>query len=142
MSYLSQLGDLMNYVEALSSQSQDLSNQANSGIIPSSSSIQAIVQMAQDLSNQANQLSATGIQSTTIPPFDATTRSIDDYSIKSLYSGSTDQEECVICMAHFQNREEIRRLGCFHFYHVKCIDNWLKTKEECPVCRFDIFKET
>jgi hypothetical protein len=68
-------------------------------------------------------------------------QSIDEYSVKSLYNGPSEQKECAICMAPFQNREEIRRLGCLHFFHANCIENGLKVKKECPVCRLIIFKE-
>ncbi|PWA86464.1 Zinc finger, RING/FYVE/PHD-type [Artemisia annua] len=46
-------------------------------------------------------------------------------------------EVCVICQAEFEIGEEIRFIGCReHGYHQSCIKEWLKVKNECPICRF------
>ncbi|XP_023767891.1 RING-H2 finger protein ATL70-like [Lactuca sativa] len=43
---------------------------------------------------------------------------------------------CSICLADYEPAEVVRVLPeCRHFFHVKCIDMWLKTHPTCPVCR-------
>jgi hypothetical protein len=44
-------------------------------------------------------------------------------------------EECCICLEAFKDGENIRRLQCFHIFHVKEIDKWLRTNNTCPVCK-------
>ncbi|KAL4232072.1 E3 ubiquitin-protein ligase rnf38 [Mactra antiquata] len=48
-----------------------------------------------------------------------------------------DQTSCVVCMCEFENRQLLRVLPCYHEFHVKCIDKWLKTNRTCPICRAD-----
>jgi hypothetical protein len=42
---------------------------------------------------------------------------------------------CPICLAEYQNEELIRTLPCAHSYHTDCIDTWLSTCNNCPLCR-------
>lgn len=45
-------------------------------------------------------------------------------------------EDCAICLAGFEEGEEIRVLPhCGHGYHVICIDAWLASHSTCPSCR-------
>ena len=49
-----------------------------------------------------------------------------------------DQVQCTICLERFKEGENIRRLECLHIYHINCIKNWLKNKDQCPVCKFKV----
>lgn len=42
---------------------------------------------------------------------------------------------CVICLDGFSDDNDTRLLKCKHFFHLTCLDEWLKKKRECPVCR-------
>ena len=42
---------------------------------------------------------------------------------------------CAICIAKFEEGEEIKTLVCFHKFHSHCIDDWLKRNGICPICR-------
>lgn len=44
---------------------------------------------------------------------------------------------CTICMEHIEFQQEIMILRCDgrHFYHVKCIREWLMHKFCCPICK-------
>ncbi|KNA02964.1 hypothetical protein SOVF_213590 [Spinacia oleracea] len=45
-------------------------------------------------------------------------------------------EECPICLAVFIQGDELRQLNsCKHLFHRSCIDKWLSTHCNCPVCR-------
>ncbi|KAJ2367448.1 hypothetical protein H4S01_002158 [Coemansia sp. RSA 2610] len=43
--------------------------------------------------------------------------------------------ECGICMEEYKSDEEVMALPCKHFYHLECIDHWLKMNGTCPICR-------
>ncbi|KAK9715700.1 hypothetical protein RND81_06G183400 [Saponaria officinalis] len=44
--------------------------------------------------------------------------------------------ECVVCLSAYEDGEEIRRLlRCNHCFHAPCIDMWLFSHFECPLCR-------
>jgi hypothetical protein len=45
---------------------------------------------------------------------------------------------CVICTNNINNEEAIRILGCQHYFHLACVDPWLKVKAKCPTCRVNI----
>ncbi|MQL81574.1 hypothetical protein Taro_014020 [Colocasia esculenta] len=47
--------------------------------------------------------------------------------------------ECAVCLNEFEEGEGLRRLpGCAHAFHVDCIDTWLQSNANCPLCRADI----
>ncbi|KAI9109241.1 hypothetical protein K1719_019864 [Acacia pycnantha] len=47
--------------------------------------------------------------------------------------------ECVICLSIFENGETGRSLPkCCHAFHVECIDMWLSSHSNCPICRAPI----
>ncbi|XP_010693811.2 RING-H2 finger protein ATL33 [Beta vulgaris subsp. vulgaris] len=44
--------------------------------------------------------------------------------------------ECPVCLSIFIEGEELRQLNiCNHLFHRCCIDKWLSTHCNCPVCR-------
>ncbi|KAJ4802583.1 RING-H2 finger protein ATL1 [Rhynchospora pubera] len=47
--------------------------------------------------------------------------------------------ECAVCINEFQEGEKIRLLpNCFHVFHLDCIDVWLQSNANCPLCRAPI----
>ncbi|XP_059139474.1 mucin-2-like isoform X2 [Physella acuta] len=48
------------------------------------------------------------------------------------------QEKCTICLSEFETGEDVRRLPCMHLFHSECVDQWLSTNKNCPICRVDI----
>lgn len=50
-------------------------------------------------------------------------------------SDDKDHSTCMVCLAEYDDGDELRTLPCFHTFHSSCIDMWLKRKGECPVCR-------
>jgi len=47
--------------------------------------------------------------------------------------------ECVVCLNEFQDNDKIRLLPkCHHVFHQDCIDVWLLSHMDCPVCRFKL----
>lgn len=47
---------------------------------------------------------------------------------------------CAVCLGEFEEGEELRTLPeCLHSFHVSCIDMWLFSHPNCPICRADPF---
>lgn len=43
---------------------------------------------------------------------------------------------CAICLCEYKESEMLRMLpDCKHYFHVTCVDAWLKLNSSCPVCR-------
>lgn len=65
---------------------------------------------------------------------------------------------CAICLETFSDKEKIRKLGklkdfsrfpsyilfvstgCTHYYHIECIDPWLLSHQNCPLCNQSILQ--
>ncbi|CAF0825560.1 unnamed protein product [Adineta steineri] len=47
----------------------------------------------------------------------------------------TKDDKCAICLSEYKNDETVKRLRCEHLFHAECIDPWLKTSSQCPICR-------
>ncbi|CAH8392491.1 unnamed protein product [Eruca vesicaria subsp. sativa] len=58
------------------------------------------------------------------------------------YSGGEDGKRCAVCLEDFEAKETVMLTPCKHMFHEECIVPWLKTKGQCPVCRFVILKPT
>ncbi|XP_008787548.1 RING-H2 finger protein ATL16-like [Phoenix dactylifera] len=57
--------------------------------------------------------------------------------------GKRSFHECAVCLNEFQDQERIRLLpNCLHVFHIDCIDTWLQTNANCPLCRSDITTTT
>ena len=51
-----------------------------------------------------------------------------------------EEEECALCMELFVETDEVRVLKCKHYFHTKCIDQWLvetqrSKSRSCPLCQ-------
>jgi len=57
--------------------------------------------------------------------------------------GIVEGAECSVCLNEFQEDETLRLLPkCSHAFHVPCIDTWLRSHTNCPMCRAPIIKST
>jgi len=52
--------------------------------------------------------------------------------------GENRATECMICLADFDNNDQLRRLPCGHVYHQPCIDEWLHRCTDCPLCKANV----
>ncbi|KAL8188963.1 hypothetical protein R6Q57_029483 [Mikania cordata] len=57
--------------------------------------------------------------------------------------GLIDGSSCSVCLSDFQEDETLRLLPkCNHAFHISCIDTWLRSHTNCPLCRAGIVKNT
>lgn len=49
-----------------------------------------------------------------------------------------DDPNCAICMDVLKTGDMVKALQCSHKYHSKCINNWLKVKLKCPLCKVEV----
>ncbi|XP_058110981.1 RING-H2 finger protein ATL52-like [Magnolia sinica] len=50
-----------------------------------------------------------------------------------------DDGTCAVCLSEFKDGESLRLLPeCMHSFHVPCIDTWLESHSNCPLCRTDM----
>jgi hypothetical protein len=56
---------------------------------------------------------------------------------KAMLHGDPDEgnDVCTICLENFQLGERVRRFPCTHFFHKRCINEWLLQSATCPCCR-------
>ncbi|KAK7329997.1 hypothetical protein VNO77_24181 [Canavalia gladiata] len=69
---------------------------------------------------------------------------VDSFPLKShkkvdVADGGNDTEQCYICLAEYEEGDQIRVLPCKHEYHMSCVDKWLKEIHGvCPLCRGNV----
>eukprot|EP00250_Pteridium_aquilinum_P015117 c22389_g1_i1 orf=271-1605(+) len=51
---------------------------------------------------------------------------------------SAEDAVCCICLGKYKDDVELRGLPCAHFFHVDCVDKWLKINASCPLCKHEI----
>ncbi|XP_059653943.1 RING-H2 finger protein ATL65 [Cornus florida] len=59
----------------------------------------------------------------------------------SVYTRKSNVYECAVCLIEFEENDYVRTLPvCAHAFHVDCIDIWLRSHANCPLCRAGIFR--
>ncbi|KAF8405144.1 hypothetical protein HHK36_010042 [Tetracentron sinense] len=49
--------------------------------------------------------------------------------------------DCAVCLLELEDNDYVRTLPvCAHAFHVDCIDIWLRSHANCPLCRAGIFR--
>jgi len=43
--------------------------------------------------------------------------------------------KCSICQEEYSGGEEVGNMACKHYYHITCIQHWLRQKNWCPICK-------
>lgn len=53
--------------------------------------------------------------------------------------GLVEGTDCSVCLSEFENDETLKLLPkCNHAFHLTCIDTWLRSHTNCPLCRAPI----
>ncbi|KAF2316580.1 hypothetical protein GH714_041921 [Hevea brasiliensis] len=70
----------------------------------------------------------------TLPLFVYTTKN-------GFHKESSNSKDCAVCLLQFEDNDYVRTLPvCSHAFHVDCIDIWLRSHANCPLCRARIFR--
>ncbi|RAL47031.1 hypothetical protein DM860_017072 [Cuscuta australis] len=57
--------------------------------------------------------------------------------------GLVDGTDCSVCLSAFREDEILRLLPkCNHAFHIRCIDTWLRSHTNCPLCRAAVVSTT
>ena len=72
--------------------------------------------------------------------FDKLTTLKEDYYCCNNHVDSCKECICSICLESYHD-DIIYNLPCNHIFHKTCLDDWLKQKKNCPLCRFHIIIE-
>ncbi|KAH7332200.1 hypothetical protein KP509_20G075100 [Ceratopteris richardii] len=51
---------------------------------------------------------------------------------------SGDDAVCCICLGRYKDGVDLKELQCTHFFHVECIEKWLKINATCPMCKLEV----
>ncbi|URE18290.1 zinc finger, C3HC4 type, domain containing protein [Musa troglodytarum] len=46
-----------------------------------------------------------------------------------------EEMKCSICQEEYVGEDEVGRLPCEHLYHATCVEQWLRQKNWCPICK-------
>ncbi|KAL6652405.1 hypothetical protein ACP70R_011330 [Stipagrostis hirtigluma subsp. patula] len=57
---------------------------------------------------------------------------------QSVVQSNSIEEPCAVCLENPSVGDTIRHLPCFHKFHKECIDEWLRRKKLCPICKSGI----
>ena len=63
---------------------------------------------------------------------------LPETQIEDVSKLDSEKKNCVICLEDFKNKDKAIILPCIHLFHKNCINNWLKTKNICPICKFKL----
>ncbi|KAL5021499.1 hypothetical protein ScPMuIL_000654 [Solemya velum] len=44
-------------------------------------------------------------------------------------------DTCPVCLDEFNRKENIAVCPCYHGFHVKCLMEWLRHRNTCPMCK-------
>jgi hypothetical protein len=59
------------------------------------------------------------------------------------HEGLIEGTDCSVCLGEFLEDELLRLLPkCSHAFHISCIDTWLRSHKNCPLCRAPIVNES
>ncbi|KAK6911878.1 Zinc finger, RING-type [Dillenia turbinata] len=54
-------------------------------------------------------------------------------------SEKATEADCIVCLTSFEDGEDVQQLPrCRHTFHAACIEMWLYSHSECPLCRVSV----
>ncbi|KAL4468791.1 hypothetical protein ABPG74_005294 [Tetrahymena malaccensis] len=59
----------------------------------------------------------------------------------TFHTSNKTHKTCAICLNDFDEGEKVKELNCEHRFHIPCVDDWLKIKGSCPLCRQNLVQE-
>lgn len=68
-------------------------------------------------------------------PVTSPSRQGDKSSSQDKQDDTNTPDSCAICLDDLKTGQMVKALACSHKFHGKCINNWLKQKLLCPLCK-------
>jgi hypothetical protein len=65
----------------------------------------------------------------------------DEESIKAMRKDVGCDHSCSVCKDDFEVSQRLVYLPCKHIFHEECILPWLKERNSCPTCRYELPSE-
>ncbi|KAJ9190377.1 hypothetical protein P3X46_001588 [Hevea brasiliensis] len=60
---------------------------------------------------------------------------------KGIENSEAPETESILCLSGYEDEEYDRQLShCRHLFHATCIDMWLYSHSDCPLCRTPIHR--
>uniref|UniRef100_A0A1J3I0Q2 RING-type E3 ubiquitin transferase n=1 Tax=Noccaea caerulescens TaxID=107243 RepID=A0A1J3I0Q2_NOCCA len=82
------------------------------------------------------QFAEAGITNLGLPP---TSKSfVKNLPMVRLEVGNDESEVCAVCKDEMNVGNKAAQLPCNHKYHSECIVPWLRVRNTCPVCRYEL----
>jgi len=53
----------------------------------------------------------------------------------------SEKRNCLICLENFETGDKATMLPCIHMFHSNCIQEWLKSKNTCPLCKLKLTRD-
>lgn len=72
--------------------------------------------------------------------FNKWTRVLQEYHECAYHNEECEECRCSICLESYNN-QDIYILHCQHSFHRDCLNDWIKHKSNCPLCRVRIILE-
>lgn len=69
---------------------------------------------------------------------------LDEFQYKNInkfINKNSFDDSCSICLEKYKITDIIKELPCQHFFHKKCLLQWLNKSDFCPLCKTDLKKE-
>ncbi|XP_057968306.1 probable E3 ubiquitin-protein ligase HIP1 isoform X2 [Malania oleifera] len=66
---------------------------------------------------------------------EAVTKSLKHSKYFLFAEENAEKESCAVCQEDYVEEDELGTLDCGHAFHTACIIQWLRCKNQCPICK-------
>lgn len=63
---------------------------------------------------------------------------LPEITIENTEKLPAEKRDCVVCLTKYEINDKVIILPCTHLFHTKCISDWFKTQNTCPICKYKI----
>ena len=74
-------------------------------------------------------------------PFKKFIKRLETITIENISELDDNKRTCIICLEDFINGQKVYNLKCKHIFHMKCLNEWIKRKRTCPLCKRKLIKK-
>ena len=64
---------------------------------------------------------------------------IEERKVEVIDFSTVKDLSCAICLEELNQVKYITKTSCNHYFCTNCILDWLKVKQNCPMCMQDLF---